>query len=53
MIWEKYFPTKFVGKSLVLNFYAPPSAHKWNPYFGYLGGSYSVDDENLDFKQKD
>ena len=52
MILEKYFLAKFVGKYLVLNFYAPPSAHKCNPYFGYLGGTYSLDDKSLDLNRR-
>ena len=32
-ILEKYFHAKFMRKTLDIYFYAPPSAHNWNPYF--------------------
>ena len=39
-------------ESLDFHFYAPPSAHNWNPYFGLLGGNDSNDNKSLDFYQK-
>ena len=51
-IQEKYFQAKFVSKSLDFHFYAPPSAHNWNPYFELFGETYSKDNNSLDFGQK-
>ena len=51
-ILEKYFRAKFLCESLNFHFYAPPSAHNWNPYFGLLGGTDSNDNNSLDFHRK-
>ena len=51
-ILEKYFQAKLVCESLHFHFYAPPFAHNWYQYFGKLGGTYSKDNNSLDFNRK-
>ena len=51
-IYEKYFLAKFVSESFDFHFYAPPLAHNWIPYFWKLGGTYSNDNNSLDFHLK-
>ena len=39
-------------ESLNINYYAPPLAHNWNSYFQKLVGTYSNDNNSLDFLWK-
>jgi len=41
-----------MSESLDFYFYAPPSTHNWNPFFRKLGGTYSNDNNSLDFIEK-